>query len=239
MSIKVTIVYDNRCDNCHLQEGWGFSAFLEYQGCKILFDTGGDYAAFTSNADKLNISYQKISHVLFSHRHWDHITGFGEIVKKVSENASLYVPKTFPRKLLKKATTHLKNVYVIRSFQQIAPDLYSLVLRGGFWLYEQALIVKTPKGLGIITGCAHPGIVHIIEEAQKHLPMDIAFVLGGFHMFSANARKRESVVKEFQRLGVQKVAPCHCSGDSLIQQLQEAYGPSFVKVGTGSILTFD
>jgi 7,8-dihydropterin-6-yl-methyl-4-(beta-D-ribofuranosyl)aminobenzene 5'-phosphate synthase len=235
---KVTIIYDNRCDHSHLQAGWGFSAFIEFQGNTILFDTGGDVAAFTSNANKLNLSYQDISYLLFSHRHWDHIAGFGEIIQKIPEKASLYVPKTFSRRLLKTASSHFKDIHVVRSFEAIAPDLYSLVLRGGFWLYEQALIIKTPKGLGIITGCAHPGIVHILEEAQKHLSMGIAFVLGGFHMFSASVKKREDVVREFQRLGVQKVAPCHCSGDLLIHQLQEVYGSSFVKVGTGSVLVF-
>lgn len=239
MSVKITILYDNRCDDCHLQEGWGFSAFIEHQENKILFDSGGDFAAFMANGDKLNLSYQEISHVLFSHRHWDHIAGFQEIVKKVSENASLYVPKTFPKALLKKAASHLKKIHVVSFFEQIAPNLYSLVLRGGFWLYEQALIIRMSSGIGVITGCAHPGIVHIVQEAQKRLSLDVAFVLGGFHMFSSSIKKRERVVKEFQRLGIRKVAPCHCSGDSLIQELEKAYGSSFVKIGTGSIVTFD
>lgn len=238
MAIKITILYDNRCDNCHLQEGWGFSALVEYQKHKILFDTGGDVSAFTSNAEKLQLSYNEITHVMFSHRHWDHLAGFKEIVGRLSKDAELYVPKTFPRLLLWTGATHLKKVKVVSSFEEIAPNIYSLVLRGGFWLYEQALVLKSSQGLGIITGCAHPGIVQILEAAQQHLKSDIHFVLGGFHQLFVPAKQSAAIVEEFQRLKVQKVAPCHCSGDHLIRQLQDAYGTNFFKVGTGTILTF-
>ncbi len=233
MTMKITILYDNRCDNEHLQEGWGFSAWIEFEGANILFDTGGDPAAFSSNAEKMQLPYEAITHLLFSHRHSDHIAGSSEIIKKLSQNVSIYVPKTFPRRLIKN-----KKATVVRSFQEIAPNIYSLILKGGFWLYEQALVLKTPKGLGIITGCAHPGIVEIIKAAKAHLHDDIYFVLGGFHLLFTPAEKSAGVVKEFQDLNVQKVAPCHCSGDHLIRQFKTAYGDDFLKVGTGTVLTF-
>ncbi len=238
MAVKITIIYDNRCDDCRLQEGWGFSAFIEYEGSKILFDSGGDAAAFSSNAEKLQLPYGELTHLLFSHRHWDHITGFKEIVRKVGKDTALYVPKTFPWWLVRNASSHLKTTKVVRSFEAIAPNIYSLVLRGGFWLYEQALVLKTPEGLGIITGCAHPGIIHILKAAQQHLQADISFVLGGFHQYSAPAKQSAAIVQQFQELKVQKVAPCHCSGDQLIGQFREAYGSNFFKVGTGTQLSF-
>lgn len=119
------------------------------------------------------LSYKGITHLLFSHRHWDHVTGFKEIIKKLDTETALYVPRAFPWWLLKRADSHLKKVKVVRSFEEIAPDTYSLVLNGGFWLYEQALVLKTPKGLGFITGCAHPGIVQIIKAAQEHLKTNL------------------------------------------------------------------
>lgn len=238
MTVKITILYDNRCDNSHLQEGWGFSALIEYDGSKILFDTGGDVSAFSSNIEKIQLSYKELTHLVFSHRHWDHIAGFKEIVKELNKNAALYVPKRFPWLLLKRAGSHLKKVKVVRSFEEIAPNIYSLVLKGGFWLYEQALILKTPKGLGIITGCAHPGIVQIVKAAQEHLQSNIYFVLGGFHQLFTPAKQSADIVKQFQVMNVEKVAPCHCSGDHLIRQFQDAFGSNFSKIGTGTILSF-
>jgi|SRR5579862_7564576 len=236
MPVKITIIYDNRCDKRHLQEGWGFSALIEYEGSKILFDTGGNAASFLSNAHSLQISLDQITHLAFSHRHWDHIAGFKDLISKVSHQTVLCVPKTFPWNLRRYASARLKKTQVIRSFESIAPDVYSLVLRGGFWLYEQALVLKTPQGLGIITGCAHPGIVEIVQAAKQHLQTEVYFVLGGFHLLYHSAERSADIVKEFQKLHVQKVAPCHCSGDHTIRQFQEAYGDNFIKVGTGTIL---
>lgn len=236
MPIQITVLYDNHCDNCHLQEGWGFSALVKYEGMQILFDTGGDYDAFISNANKLQLSYHEISHLMFSHRHWDHVAGFKEIIKKIPEGTPLYVPRTFPWSLRRNAASCLKT-NIIDSFQEIAPNIYSLVLRGGFFLYEQVLIVKTAKGLCIITGCAHPGIVNIIKEAQKHLSAPIFFVMGGFHLLKKSEQYCRDVVHQFQALGVQNVGPCHCSGEYLIEEFQKAYGSNFFKIGTGTTLS--
>ncbi|GAB6270151.1 MAG: hypothetical protein STSR0002_28940 [Smithella sp.] len=50
-------------------------------------------------------------------------------------------------------------------------------------LPEQAALLKTSAGTVVITGCAHPGIVSIVETAKKILPKDdIALVMGGFHL---------------------------------------------------------
>ncbi len=238
MSVKITILYDNRCDDRSLQEGWGFSALIEHDRSKILFDTGGDPASFFSNAERMQLSLSEITHLVFSHRHWDHIAGFKEIAKKVGKETSLYVPKTFPWLLLKSGSAHFAKAKIVRSFEEIAPNVYALVLRGGFWLYELSLVIRTPKGLGIITGCAHPGIIHILKKAQEHLQSDIDFVLGGFHLLFSPANTCLDIVKQLQALNVQKVAPCHCSGDHLIRMLQDAYGSNFSKVGTGTVLTF-
>lgn len=236
--IKITILYDNRADNCHLQEGWGFSAFIECPGCRILFDTGGDPSSFTLNAQKMNVRIDEITHLLFSHRHWDHVAGFKEVISKVNENTSLYIPKTFPWLLRKIGSSRLKNTKIVKSLNLIAPDVYSLVLKGGFWLHEQALILKTSSGLGVVTGCAHPGIIRILEEAVSHLQEKIAFVVGGFHLLFDAPDHSAHIVEKFQKLGVEKVAPCHCSGDHTIRQFQKAYGSDFYRIGTGSILTF-
>jgi 7,8-dihydropterin-6-yl-methyl-4-(beta-D-ribofuranosyl)aminobenzene 5'-phosphate synthase len=238
MTAHITILYDNRSERCDLQEGWGFSAFVEYEGAKILFDTGGDASAFSANAHKMQIPLHEVSHLLFSHRHWDHLAGFKDIVSKMSKKTELYLPKTFPWRLRKFGAFHLSQTKVVKSFHTIAPNIYSLVLRGGFCLYEQALVLKTPAGIGIITGCAHPGIVQILKAAKKELQTDISFVIGGFHLLFDPAARTADVVKKFQALGVQKVAPCHCSGDHTIRQFQLAYGPNFFKVGTGTHLTF-
>lgn len=239
MTTKITILYENRSDNCQLQEGWGFSAFIEHNQTKLLFDTGGDWTAFSHNASTMNLPYESVTHLLFSHKHWDHIAGFKEVIDRLNPQTKLFLPKAFPRKLLKQATSHIKQVEVISSFSQIAPEAYSIVFhcKEGFRLYEQVLVLKTARGLGIITGCAHPGIISIIQRVQKQFQTDeIAFVLGGFHELFTPPRKTKDIVKQFQTLNVKSVAPCHCSGDHIIRQFKDAYGSNFLKVGTGSVI---
>jgi 7,8-dihydropterin-6-yl-methyl-4-(beta-D-ribofuranosyl)aminobenzene 5'-phosphate synthase len=110
------------------------------------------------------------------------------------------------------------------------------VFRGGFFLKEQALILQMEKGLVVVTGCAHPGIVQILTTAQELLKRPLYFVLGGFHLFRTTCNTVKNVVGAFQTLQVKQVAPCHCSGASAMAQFQEAYQDSFYKIGTGTVL---
>lgn len=88
----------------------------------------------------------------------------------------------------------------------------------------------------MITGCAHPGIVDIVRRAQELRGRGVYLVLGGFHLGGRSAAEITGIVADFQRLGVQKVAPCHCSGDAARRLFGEAYGEDFVLAGVGSRL---
>lgn len=149
------------------------------------------------------------------------------------KDCRVYLPKGFP---IRRVPSHLQ-IYTVSDFQEIDNNLFSLVLKGGIFLYEQSLILQTEKGLVIITGCAHPGITKILEAAQKRLQAPLYLVLGGFHLFRKNCHSIEDVVRQFQSLGVTRVAPCHCSGEKAIKKFQEAYQHDFYTIGTGSILT--
>jgi len=233
--VKITVIYDNRIDQPILQEGWGFSSLIEYKGKKILFDTGGNSAAFFSNMEKLKIAWEEIDYVLFSHKHWDHVAGFEEVLKKLHKKTRVYLPKFFPRSLIKKIPKALEHK-IVKSFAEIDTAIYSLVLRGGLFLYEQSLILNTSKGLVVLTGCAHPGILNILKTAKKKLPNAIDLVIGGFHLLRTPKNLCAEIVQEFQNLEIKKVAPCHCSGDQTISQFQETYRSNFLKVGTGTVL---
>lgn len=230
--IIAKIIYDN-CKVCaELQEGWGFSALIEVGERKILFDTGNDLAVFFSNSKKMGIDLQTITDVIFSHKHHDHVTGCEEILKKIPSTASVYVPKGFP---LRKIPQHLKT-QTVSNCTQIGPNIFSIALRGGFFWQEQALILQTKKGLVVITGCAHPGILNILKTSMQQLKAPIYFVLGGFHLFRASKTTIDDIVAQFQTLPVKQVAPCHCSGACTIGQFQKAYSDDFHKIGTGTVL---
>jgi 7,8-dihydropterin-6-yl-methyl-4-(beta-D-ribofuranosyl)aminobenzene 5'-phosphate synthase len=233
MKTTIKIIYDNCKENPELQEGWGFSALIETGQRKLLFDTGNDRNAFFSNTEKMGIDCNGISDVIFSHKHDDHIAGCEEILGKLRTNCRVYLPKGFP---IDKVPRHLQ-IQTVKDLVEVDKDIYCMSLKGGVFLYEQSLILQTEKGLVIITGCAHPGIINIIEKAKEKLNKPIHLVLGGFHLFKKSGNFVEKIVNKAQSLQVENVAPCHCSGNQAIQAFQEAYKDHFYKIGTGSVIS--
>ena len=106
---KVTILYDAFGDSKELTKDWGFSALVEHNGKRILFDTGNDATIFEHNVKALGVDLTKLDFVVISHRHADHTTGL-RYVLKVNPNVTVYasadggngfaglpLPKTFLR----------------------------------------------------------------------------------------------------------------------------------------------
>ncbi len=88
---KVTILYDAFGESKELTKDWGFSALVEHNGKRILFDTGNDAAIFEHNVKALGVDLTKLDFVVISHRHADHTTGL-RYVLKVNPSVTVYVP---------------------------------------------------------------------------------------------------------------------------------------------------
>ena len=88
---KVTILYDAFGDSAELTKDWGFSALVEHDGKRILFDTGNNAAIFEHNVKALDVDLTKLDFVVISHRHADHTTGL-RYVLSVNPKVTVYVP---------------------------------------------------------------------------------------------------------------------------------------------------
>jgi 7,8-dihydropterin-6-yl-methyl-4-(beta-D-ribofuranosyl)aminobenzene 5'-phosphate synthase len=88
---KVTILYDAFGESAELTKDWGFSALVEHDGKRILFDTGNNAAIFEHNLKALGVDLTKLDFVVISHRHADHATGL-RYVLSVNPNVQVYVP---------------------------------------------------------------------------------------------------------------------------------------------------
>jgi len=88
---KVTILYDAFGESNKLTKDWGFSALVEHDGKRILFDTGNNAAIFEHNVKALGVDLTKLDFVVISHRHADHTTGL-KYVLSVKPNVTVYVP---------------------------------------------------------------------------------------------------------------------------------------------------
>jgi 7,8-dihydropterin-6-yl-methyl-4-(beta-D-ribofuranosyl)aminobenzene 5'-phosphate synthase len=88
---KVTILYDAFGESKELTKAWGFSALVEHNGKRILFDTGNNAANLEHNVKALGVELTKLDFVVISHRHTDHTTGL-RYVLSVNPNVTVYVP---------------------------------------------------------------------------------------------------------------------------------------------------
>ncbi len=89
---QITILYDAFGKSNNMKKDWGFSAFIEFNGKKILFDAGNNVAIFKHNVETAGINLRELDYAVISHRHGDHTTGLTYLFE-VNPTISVYVPK--------------------------------------------------------------------------------------------------------------------------------------------------
>ena len=84
------------------------------------------------------------------------------------------------------------------------------------WIWDdQAVIIKLKgKGLVVIAGCSHAGIINTINYAQQITGSnDIYAVIGGFHLAGKQGEKIiKQTVEEIKRINPEIIIPAHCTG---------------------------
>ena len=91
-SNEVTILYDAFGKPSAMQKDWGFSALIEYNGKRILFDTGDNPGIFAQNVKANGVDLTRLDFVVMSHRHGDHIGGLTYLLS-VNPKVKIYAPK--------------------------------------------------------------------------------------------------------------------------------------------------
>ncbi len=89
---RITILYDAFGAPSALVKDWGFAAFVEYGGKRILFDTGNDARVFEHNVKQLGIDLKRLDAVVISHRHGDHTSGLTYLLE-VNSAVNIYAPQ--------------------------------------------------------------------------------------------------------------------------------------------------
>lgn len=236
--LKITIIYDNYQMKKGLETDWGFSCMVDIDEIKLLFDTGESGKILLSNMTKLNIDPESIDFIFLSHFHHDHTGGLNEFLKKNS-NVTIYYPQSFPNSLVKKIKNSGAKLIPISSFQELLPNTYSLGELDGS-IREQSLAVRTSKGIIVITGCAHPGIINILETAKSFFPNEkVYFVLGGFHLYRKTEDEINNTISKILNMGIENVAPSHCSGNTARNKFKEVYNNNYIEIGTGKSIRIE
>jgi 7,8-dihydropterin-6-yl-methyl-4-(beta-D-ribofuranosyl)aminobenzene 5'-phosphate synthase len=230
----VTILYDNNEHDERLETAWGFSCLVEGLEETILFDAGGDGALLLRNMRTLGIDPRNVDVVVISHIHGDHVGGLTGFLEE-NHFVTVYLPRSFPESTKNSTRRAGAEVVQVHEPVEICEHAHSTGELGE-GIKEQSLVIETGQGLVVITGCAHPGVVNIVRRAKELRGGEVHLVLGGFHLGGASEARIADIVEDLQQLGVQKVAPCHCSGDRARRAFETAYGERFIPAGVGSRL---
>jgi len=234
--LTITIVYDNVPFDERLKPAWGFAALVEYQDHTLLFDTGGDGSTLVDNMRMLGIDPGRIDTVVLSHVHADHTSGLNDLLE-YGARPVVYVPPSFSTSF-KRLVSEKTEVVEVAPGQMIAGGIFTTGEMGES-IAEQALVIKTDPGLVIITGCAHPGIVKMVEQACSLFNEPVHLVLGGFHLTEKNQDELNAILRDFRRLEVNQVAPSHCTGEQAVAMFAAEYGDQFVRAGIGKRFQFN
>jgi len=165
--ITITIVFDNNPYKEGMQTAWGFSAFVTYKDQNVLFDTGGSGLTLLENMSEININPAEVQNVVLSHEHNDHTAGLQALLS-AGADPMIYLPPPFSSSLKNQFNQQAEVIEVVPGLR-IAERISTLgEIQGS--PPEQALVIDTPRGLVVITGCAHPGVVNIIQIVNGIIP---------------------------------------------------------------------
>jgi 7,8-dihydropterin-6-yl-methyl-4-(beta-D-ribofuranosyl)aminobenzene 5'-phosphate synthase len=231
----ITVVHDNYSCCEGPKAAWGFSAFVGGFEKGILFDTGSDGTLLLENMARLQIPPGDVGIVVLSHVHGDHTGGLTGLLKENSR-VTVYLPQSFPARFKEVVRGYGAVLVDVSEPQEISPGVYTTGILGRL-VREQALVVHTERGLVVLTGCSHPGIVTILEKVRSLHEGSILLVMGGFHLEWATAGRVQRIITAFKDYGVQYVAPTHCSGDKARQLFQQEYGEHYIDAGVGKTIS--
>ena len=244
---------------------WGFSALVEADGHRVLFDTGAAPDTVLRNAKQLGVDLSGVEEVVLSHNHGDHTGGLlalrrtlagrspralsrvhvgtgafwsrprdgGEGNSLLRERAAFeaaggrFIEHSAPAELL-------PGVWLTGPVPRIFPEHnYGAdgKVRGPGGVVadtipeDQALVLDTPAGLVVVSGCAHAGLVNTLAFAQSKLRgAPVRAVLGGFHLYQASEETLRWTGAQLKQRGVADLLGAHCTGIEAVYRLREQAG---------------
>lgn len=255
--MKIRLLTENLASDMVWLAEWGFSAWIEYNGNRILFDTG--YSdVWVRNAAHAGIDVEGADFVAVSHFHRDHTRGLLHHPFKSAKTLVLH-----PRVL--SAVLETDNADIIEDYAQIhrtiaddftviasttplefAPGAFFLgeiprangFEKGGYegdpMIDDTALAFRTDKGAVVVSGCSHAGICNICEYAKAVTGQHLYAVIGGFHLLHAEDPPVEETIAYFKAEQPEHLMPMHCVDFDIQAKFQMLFGGP--RHGSGSLI---
>ncbi|MFN2363765.1 MAG: MBL fold metallo-hydrolase [Halarsenatibacteraceae bacterium] len=222
MQIKILVA--NKVNQEKLIAEHGLAFWIKYNQKKYLFDTGQKTALF-HNAAELDIPLQAAAAVILSHPHYDHMGALVQLLA-VNKKMAVYGHQKIEDELLKTGSSQkLLNFNPVTEPTEIAPGLWLTGRLPDKYLdkvkdhkyyqaakHENSLFMETAKGLIVLTGCSHGGIVSILKYINEISDQNIYGLAGGFHLIDKNQAELAAIAGELNKMNLKKIYPLHCTG---------------------------
>ncbi len=233
---RITILYDSIGEHADMQKDWGFAAYIEFAGKRILFDTGNNTDILKQNSKAAKVDLGAIDIVVISHWHRDHTAGLSYI-REINPETPVYVPVNFSTS---NADPNEISITRLTKINEISQDIFIISsLRnetGLSKLQELTLALQTSQGLVLVAGCSHPGIQRIVEAASKINP-EILNIFGGFHLLRTPAKKINDIASVLRDdYKVRQIAPGHCTGEVANREFLSIFQNDFIHAGIGTVI---
>ncbi|MBD3414310.1 MAG: MBL fold metallo-hydrolase [Candidatus Aminicenantes bacterium] len=231
---KISILYDNYVYTDGTKADWGFSCLITGMDKTILFDAGTRSDILWHNIKTLGVEMESIDLIVISHNHGDHTGGLFSVLDTVKQ-VPVYIPSSFPEGFFEKVKEKGSRAVRVSEPVEICDGIFSTG-EMGISIKEQSLVMQTEQGGVLITGCAHPGIVKIVEKAAQIVEDKVYFALGGFHLMQKSDDQVDQIINRFHELGVLMCGATHCTGDRAIRLFEQAFGDHYVTMGVGRVV---
>ena len=132
------------------------------------------------NMAKMNVTPDDVEVAVISHNHGDHTGGLISVLEK-NRKMMVFLPPSCPEAMVRQAESLGAKVITVSKPVEICRGVF-VIGPTGENIVEQALAVDTGKGLVLITGCSHPGVIEMAKQAKEQLRRDVHMVCGGMHL---------------------------------------------------------
>lgn len=246
---------------------WGFSALVEADSIKILFDAGARENTVLQNSRELNIDLSKVHTLILSHNHGDHTVGWLPLrnaLKTVNPNAlslthvgtglfDTRITATGEENKSRKKDSLLYvqtggQINVQPAFIEIHPGIFltgpvprkypekNYALGGNIVRKkdvsgniiedivpeDMSLVIQTEKGLVLVSGCGHSGIINTISHVQNNIrKQPIVAAIGGFHLLENSDEQIKWTAKHLKKSGMRYFMGAHCTGIEPVYQIRK------------------
>lgn len=248
----IVVLMEDTCRDRQCEFEHGLSLYIETERHRIIMDTGASDMTW-KNARKLGVDLSMVDIVVLSHGHYDHSGGLVSF-RKINRNAVVYMQKSAlldyyhgERYIgVDKEIGELPNVQLLSGDRMIDEEvsLFTGITGRKFWpqsnlglsmrvegadkqdefAHEQCLVVHGDKKL-LFSGCAHNGILNILDKYQEIYGGSPDIVVSGFHMMKKSDHTEEEKETIRQTAGELKGRNTifytgHCTGQMAIDLMK-------------------